>query len=756
MKIYIPIIPVLMMVLLSSFVGAGILWDENYFIITNNGTYHLNYTTNKYNVTLNITNNITNIYNNNFTSNFTNNITIYINTTQNITNTIINNITNYGATTNITNNITNNITTYVTNNITITNNYTYTTNFTNNITTYVTNNVTTYVTNNITINNNFTNNITITINNTYLTNLTPVYASIEHLNTTFKLENISVWSYFTNYYTKNEAYINLSRGATAFSWGNHALAGYGHGSSNLTLAQIVADIGNWTADTAKVNYTIEARAMQNSLVVVNNTAKGLYQNASKWGLYYSNQTAMLTAIARLQVWNRSINTSVEARAFQTSLVSVGNWTADTAKVNYTIEARAMQNSLVVVNNTAKGLYTNASQGQLARWQSLRNNTKAILTELNATNITIRGTICTTSQVLGQNAAGNIICKTNSTSTGGTGNITGKGINGRIPIFTSSTNENTSQFLRWNFTTAKLEVGGFQNYSSGNTNNTNKSTIALTGAGVQTWGYDAGSKMQGQTWNVSVASCLIGMNISMKKGGAPTDNTYITCQNTDGKVPNGILCSATSNITMANSGLTTSFVFYEKNFSTCVPVSRATKYAIAVKRSGALSTLNYMQLASDGGNPYNKGNLTTAGATWASNFANDVLMSLYFRQEINSTITTNSTHYALRVYGIIGADEYLTFTSVYKGKGRAIDKLQNYTYYYNPDGSINHPAFGDTYDTINGGIKLVKEVAYLKQMIYELKTDRDNQKTELEKIKTENIALKDSLMASGLYVEPMLS
>lgn len=174
------------------------------------------------------------------------------------------------------------------------------------------------------------------------------------------------------------------------------------------------------------------------------------------------------------------------------------------------------------------------------------------------------------------------------------------------------------------------------------------TIATSGISQATYGYNINYIAAGQTWNLSTANrCLWGINATLRRGGNPVDNSYIQCENLTAGRPNGKLCKTGLNLSFSNTILSTSFVMREFNFSTCGSITALTEYAITARRTGALSTVDYMQFEQSSTSSYSGGEAmvlnTGASPNWqfiGTIFDNVII--LYFQSTsagVNSSVTT---------------------------------------------------------------------------------------------------------------------
>jgi hypothetical protein len=174
------------------------------------------------------------------------------------------------------------------------------------------------------------------------------------------------------------------------------------------------------------------------------------------------------------------------------------------------------------------------------------------------------------------------------------------------------------------------------------------TIETSGISQATYGYNINYIASGQTWNLSTANrCLWGINATLRRGGNPVDNSYIQCENLTAGRPNGELCKTGLNLSFSNTILSTSFVMREFNFSTCGSITTLTEYAITARRTGALSTVDYMQFEQSSASSYSGGEAmvlnTGASPNWqfiGAIFDNVII--LYFQSTsagVNSSVTT---------------------------------------------------------------------------------------------------------------------
>ena len=285
-----------------------------------------------------------------------------------------------------------------------------TNNITNNITTTI--NITNNITTTINITNNITNNITGSSNWTDIFNF-PVACNageaVTKINTTLTCspfltaETDPIWTAEKVNYT-----------ATA------NLPVYNNGSSNLTLAQVAANIGNWTADKPSYTTTANLPVYNNGSVTSITAGTGLTGGAITAsgtialndtyviGLcpIYNNGSSNLTmsdVVAGVGNWTADKGSYAPYSAFNNlSLTditaSIGNWTAD--KPDYTTTANLpvynnlsgtdvgtlmINNTIIRASNTSwitanQLTYNNGTLG------STENNTiNALVTSNNTTN-----------------------------------------------------------------------------------------------------------------------------------------------------------------------------------------------------------------------------------------------------------------------------------------------------------------------------------------------------------------------------------
>lgn len=171
--------------------------------------------------------------------------------------------------------------------------------------------------------------------------------------------------------------------------------------------------------------------------------------------------------------------------------------------------------------------------------------------------------------------------------------------------------------------------------------------------------------------------------------------------------------------------------------------------------------------SDGSMIFNRKLRSGGMFRWQSNGTDMMVLGNNGTLIINAN---NESNIALWVNTNISATGYITRTNVYDtGLGPALDKIKPASDYLTASKEIDHPAFdysyvrykvpveirvNDTYSyesyRIEEGVDLVREMALLKEAVYELKKDNENIKNCITKSKTFDNA---KLCIGGIVVTP---
>lgn len=115
----------------------------------------------------------------------------------------------------------------------------------------------------------------------------------------------------------------------------------------------------------------------------------------------------------------------------------------------------------------------------------------------------------------------------------------------------------------------------------------------------------------QTFQISTTSTISGINIGLKKTGAPTDNAIISIKQAQG----GAELAST---TISGATLTTTETFYNLQLNSPIILSPLTTYRVNLSRSGSLDGTNYFYVGVLVAGTYGGGNISEwDGTTWTA-------------------------------------------------------------------------------------------------------------------------------------------
>lgn len=132
----------------------------------------------------------------------------------------------------------------------------------------------------------------------------------------------------------------------------------------------------------------------------------------------------------------------------------------------------------------------------------------------------------------------------------------------------------------------------------------------------------------QTFQLSSTTDVVKARLYLKKVGSPTGTMTLRVETTAAGDPTGTLVDANATITLAESGLTTSYAWYDFEFPAAFELTGSTTYALVLSTDRTAGA-DYVSWGADGSTPsYASGEmLSEAAATWGSESA-DAVFEVY--------------------------------------------------------------------------------------------------------------------------------
>jgi hypothetical protein len=123
----------------------------------------------------------------------------------------------------------------------------------------------------------------------------------------------------------------------------------------------------------------------------------------------------------------------------------------------------------------------------------------------------------------------------------------------------------------------------------------------------------------QAFQLSSDKTIDKIRLYLKKIGTPTGTTTCRIETNSGSNPSGTLANANATVTVAESGLSTSYGWIEFDFATNFSLTGATTYWIVLSTDRTASSTNYVEWGADGSSPsYASGEMRAeASAAWSA-------------------------------------------------------------------------------------------------------------------------------------------
>jgi hypothetical protein len=192
-------------------------------------------------------------------------------------------------------------------------------------------------------------------------------------------------------------------------------------------------------------------------------------------------------------------------------------------------------------------------------------------------------------------------------------------------------QSSNNYWSWYCSTTSLYANGTAADSTNGGSSWSNQTIDMnsTITTVATTPFDK----LGQSFQVAASTCDL-VKLRLRKFGSPTGTMTLRIETNSGSAPSGTLVDANATITVAESGLGTSFAdvtFDFTNFS----LSASTTYWLVLSTDRTASATNYVVWAVDASSPgYGSGQwATNASATWTADSTRDAIF------EVDGPVTT---------------------------------------------------------------------------------------------------------------------